>query len=302
MSAAHTAEHIFAGSLRKLRSDLTILKVDQSDTQNSIYVNVEILDWATILKAELMTNQIISENRPILEHFFNSLEDAKLKFPSARAMEERISGATRIIEIDGYDYAACSQKHASTTRECDFFLVTRVVKADEGLKINFLVGDIAKQKALALSKITLNISNFLGTSINSLEKTIENMSNDLKNFKSSLSTISEKELDNIPFSNHENITIYSKVFRNLDIKKLMKRTDELIETPSTIVLVANISDKSTIIFSRSSDLTFDSGQILKKVISKYGGKGGGNINFASGNIQEPDIDIAFEYIIDEVFN
>ena len=44
MSAVHTAEHIFAGSLRKLRSDLIILKVDQSDTQNSIYMNVEILD------------------------------------------------------------------------------------------------------------------------------------------------------------------------------------------------------------------------------------------------------------------
>ena len=302
MSAAHTAEHLFAGSLRKLRSDLTVLKVDQSDTRNSIFVDVENLDWETILEAELMTNKLICEGRNIIEHFFNSLKDAKLKFPDVRSMEERITGATRIVEIDGYDYAACSQKHASNTSECDFFMVTRIIKANGGLKIDFLVGDDAKQKALALSKITLKISNTLGASINSVEKTIENMCDELKNLRSSLSSFSEKELANIPFSKRENITIYSKIFRNLDIKKIMQRTGELIENPSVIVLVANILDESSIIFSRSSDLTFDSGQILKKVLSQYGCKGGGRSKFASGNVQESDVNAVFQSILDEIFN
>ena len=130
MSAAHTAEHLFAGSIRRLKPDLTILKVDQSEGRNSIYVDVKNLDWSTIMKAELMANQIISEGREVKQHIFSSLKNAKQQFPEARAMEKRITGEVRIVEIDGYDYAACSRKHSNNTRECDFFLITRVIKAE----------------------------------------------------------------------------------------------------------------------------------------------------------------------------
>lgn len=224
MIAAHTAEHLFAGNLRKLNPNITILKVDQSDNRNSIYVDVEILDWETVLKAEIMTNQIISEGRNVLEHIFKSLKDAKKKFPNARAMEERITGTTRIVEIDGYDYAACSQKHASNTKECEFFLVTRIVKSSGGLKIDFLVGDDAKQKSLNLSKIALKTSDILGAPVNNVEKTVENMISELKNLRSNISSLSEKESNNIPFSKREGLTIYSTTYRNLSIKKIMKKS------------------------------------------------------------------------------
>lgn len=302
MNAAHTAEHLFAGNLRKLNPNLSILKVDQSDNKNSIYVDVESLDWETVLKAEIMTNQIISEGRNVLEHIFKSLKEAKLKFPNARAMEERITGTTRIVEIDGYDYAACSQKHASNTKECEFFLVTRIVKSSSGLKIDFLVGDDAKQKSLNLSKIALKTSDILGAPINNVEKTVENMVKELKYLRSNISFLSEKESNDVPFTKREDITIYSTTYRNLSIKKIMKRAGELIENPAVIVLIANIDTVPTIIFSRSSDLTFNSDQILKKVLTQYGGKGGGRPNFASGNVRESVISEVFQSILKEIFN
>ncbi|MFQ6135250.1 MAG: DHHA1 domain-containing protein [Nitrososphaerales archaeon] len=303
MSTAHTAEHLFAGSLRKIRPDVTILKVDQAEGRNSIYVGAKSLDWDTVLKAEEMANRVISEGRDIKEHFFDSLEDARRRFPEARAMEERITGGVRIVEVEGYDYAACIREHASNTRECDFFLVTRVVKAGgEGFQIDFLVGEDAKVRALELSKISLSTADMLGAPIGVVEKTVENMLSELQDLRRRLSALSEREAEDIPFSKRGRVKIYSKVFEGLDAKKLMKKAGELIGRSAVVVLFANITEDATVIFARSSDLSFDSGVVLKRVLSRYGGRGGGRPEFASGSVDRSKVEEVFRSVLDAVFN
>ena len=302
MSATHTAEHLFAGSIRRIKPDLTVLKVDQSDGKNSIYVDAKTLDWNTILKAEIMANQIIAEGREVKQHIFNSLKDAKQQFPEARVMEDRISGTVRIIEVDGYDYAACSRKHSSNTGECDYFLVTRVVKANGGYKIDFLVGAEAKKKALEFSKVALNTSDILGTSIDGVEKTVNNMVHELKQLKHSLSVVSEKDADDISFSERGGVKIFSKVFRNLNTKIIMKKAGDLIKNQDVVVILANISSETIIILARSSNQSFDSGMILNQILPQYGGKGGGRPHFASGSVEKSNIDNVFQSILEAIFN
>ena len=302
MSATHTAEHLFAGSIRRIKPDLTVLKVDQSAGRNSIYVNAKNLDWNTIFEAEIMANQIIAEGREVKQHIFNSLKDAKQQFPEARVMEERISGTVRIIEVDGYDYAACSRKHSSNTGECDYFLVTRVVKANGGYKIDFLVGAEAKKKALEFSKVALNTSDILGTSIDGVEKTVNNMVHELKQLKHSLSVVSEKDADDISFSERGGVKIFSKVFRNLNTKIIMKKAGDLIKNQDVVVILANISSETIIILARSSNQSFDSGMILNQILPQYGGKGGGRPHFASGSVEKSNIDNVFQSILEAIFN
>ena len=302
MSATHTAEHLFAGSIRRIKPDLTVLKVDQSAGRNSIYVNAKNLDWNTIFEAEIMANQIIAEGREVKQHIFNSLKDAKQQFPEARVMEDRISGTVRIIEVDGYDYAACSRKHSSNTGECDYFLVTRVVKANGGYKIDFLVGAEAKKKALEFSKVALNTSDILGTSIDGVEKTVNNMVHELKQLKHSLSVVSEKDADDISFSERGGVKIFSKVFRNLNTKIIMKKAGDLIKNQDVVVILANISSETIIILARSSNQSFDSGMILNQILPQYGGKGGGRPHFASGSVEKSNIDNVFQSILEAIFN
>lgn len=302
MSAAHTAEHLFAGSLRKIRSDVTILKVDQSEGRASIYVDAKSLDWDTVLKAEEMANRIISEGRAVKEHFFDSLEDAKRRFPELRAMEERITGKVRIVEVDGYDYAACSREHATNTRECLFFLVTRVVKAGGGgFQIDFLVGEDAKMKALELSKITLSTANMLGAPIEGVEKTVENMLDELSDLRRRLSVLSEKVVEDVSFFERGGVKVYSEVFEGLSTKRLMKKAGELISQSKVVVLFANITEDAIVIFARSLDLGFDSGEVLRRVLSRHGGRGGGRPEFASGSVEKARVEQVFSDVLEIIF-
>lgn len=303
MSAAHTAEHLFAGSLRKIRPNITILKVDQSEGRNSIYVNTKTLDWNTVLKAEEMANRVISEGRSIKEHFFDSLEEARRRFPEARAMEERISGGVRIVEVDRCDYAACVREHVANTRECDFFLVTRVVKAgEEVFQIDFSVGEDAKMKALELSKVSLSTAEILGAPMGGVEKTVGNMLSELQDLRRRLSVLSERETEDIPFSKRKGVRVYSKIFEGLNTKKIMKKAGDLIGDSNVVVLLANISEDATVLLARSSDLSLDSGAVLKQVLDKYGGRGGGKPEFASGSVGRSRVEDVFTSVLDAVFS
>ncbi len=123
---AHTAEHIFMGSLQKLVNDIFVRKVEHDDSVNRVYMKCQELSLDSIHEAELMANKIIGEGRKVKEHNFQSIEEARKVFPQMRAYEERISGSVRVIEIDGYDYAACAREHTENTSKCEFFLVTHV--------------------------------------------------------------------------------------------------------------------------------------------------------------------------------
>jgi len=299
--AAHTAEHLFAGSLKRLKPGLKVVKVDQSEGKGSLYVDIPQLDWATILKAEEMANRVIAEGRPVKEHFFNSLEEAKNTFPQARAMDERISGRVRIVEVEGYDYAACIRGHVSNTRECEFFLVTRVSKAGGNrFQIDFLVGEEAKLRALELSKISLSVADILKAPIETVEKAVSNMKVELAELRRRLSKLSEREVKDIPSYSVGGVTVYSKVFEGLDSKRLMKRVGELTEEAGVVALLANIADNATVILARSLDLNVDCAHLLERALAEYGGRGGGRREFAFGSVGKAYVEEVFKTILASV--
>jgi Ser-tRNA(Ala) deacylase AlaX len=59
----------------------------------------------------------------------------------------------RLIEIEGRNVAACALEHASSLQECEFFLVTRMARAegDLGYEIDFVVQTQTKKASLSFS-------------------------------------------------------------------------------------------------------------------------------------------------------
>ena len=60
---AHTAEHVFVGSLQKLVGKIAVRKVEHIDAINKVYLKSSELTLDMIYDAEVMTNRIIEEER-----------------------------------------------------------------------------------------------------------------------------------------------------------------------------------------------------------------------------------------------
>ncbi len=297
MSVAHTAEHLFMGSLKRLVPSIEVKKVETEGEKGIAIILSKHLDWQIIFEAEKMTNRVIDKAKEIKEHFFDSLEDAKKAFPSLRAYEERITGKTRAIEADGYDYSACRAEHARNTKECSFFIVTKFSKAGKDLfGIEFYVGESAKMKALEIAKICMEVNEIVGSTLDTLKRTVQNLKDDFLNTRKRLALLSKKEAEDIKFIEKNGIKIYLKIFDGLDNKKLMEKAGELMKNEGSVVVFANRDENAFLILGRSPNLELDCNAILKEAAMKFNGKGGGKPEFASGIVDNDKVEDALEFI------
>ena len=84
----------------------------------------------------------------------------------------------RLIEIQGHDLAACALEHASSLRECKFFLVTMIARVgvDLGYEIEFVVQTQTTEASLSFLWKVLRICQSLGTNTNTLEDPVKKLS------------------------------------------------------------------------------------------------------------------------------
>lgn len=309
---AHSAEHAFIGSLQYLTGKtLNVRKVEHRKTDNSVFITIPNLDLELIIRAESEVNSLINMGKKIITHSFESLTEAKAHLPSLRANEERIiaSNPVRVVEIEGHDLAACAMEHVENLNECSFFLVTRISKNGKDYEISFVVGEQAKETAIALSLKLLKICEEIEANFNTVENTVRKLKTDSEIYLGKLKNITREKLDSIvPY-----ITEYSKIniihgifFNLLDEEIRIFAGRKIAESNSAVVIVANINnqndDTASVVFARNKSLVnIDCNKLFREISSKYG-QGGGTPHFVTGVVDKERVTAIVNNIIAEVMN
>ena len=309
---AHSAEHAFIGSLQYLTGKtLNVRKVEHRKTDNSVFITIPNLDLELIVRAESEVNSLINMGKKIITHSFESLTEAKERLPSLRANEERIiaSNPVRVVEIEGHDLAACAMEHVENLNECSFFLVTRISKNGKDYEISFVVGEQAKETAIALSLKLLKICEEIEANFNTVENTIRKLKTDSEIYLDKLKNLTKEKLDSIvPYiTDSSKITIIRGIFFNLldeEIRIFAGR--KIAESNSVVVIVANINnqkdDTASIVFARNKSLVnIDCNKLFREISSKYG-RGGGTPHFVTGVVDKERVTAIVNNIIVEVMN
>jgi alanyl-tRNA synthetase len=309
---AHSAEHAFIGSLQYLTGKtLNVRKVEHRKTDNSVFITIPNLDLELIIRAESEVNSLINMGKKIITHSFESLTEAKECLPSLRANEERIiaSNPVRVVEIEGHDLAACAMEHVENLNECIFFLVTRMSKNGKDYEISFVVGEQAKETAIALSLKLLKICEEIEANFNTVENTIRKLKTDREIYLGKLKNLTKEKLDSIvPYiTDSSKITIIRGIFFNLldeEIRIFAGR--KIAESNSVVVIVANINnhndDTASVVFARNKSLVnIDCNKLFREISSKYG-QGGGTPHFVTGVVDKERVTAIVNNVIAEVMN
>jgi alanyl-tRNA synthetase len=300
---AHTAEHAFVGALQNLAGQtLSVVKVEHRRKNNTAFIKtVPKMDLEIILQAQENVNQLIKTGRSVMSYTFSSLDEAKKRFPSLRANEERIIEPQQVtvIEIEHHDLAACARDHVTNLTECDFFLVTGVSNRGNITEIDFSVGLQAREVATYALQKLLNICNVTGANINSVENTVKKIKNQNDKLLGDLKNYSRKSLDSLqPYTFDSNkVTLFHGIFNNLIDSEIRAFADKRIADSNTIVIIANAPNDdgnnipvseptATIVVAANESLkAIDCNKMVKEIV----GRGGGKPHFATGLIKKNEM-------------
>jgi alanyl-tRNA synthetase len=231
------------------------------------------ISWDTLSKAEFKANEIVSRN---LDVKVCEMTRAAAKRKHVRAKFDRIkSEKVRVVELLGFDAAACSGLHVKNTSEIGFIAITHVLShGKDSYELRFDVGDSAKSFVFGLLGKTRNAMHMLNADDESFLKSVENLVHENERLKHDVARLSASALDAVKAEKFGFYTIYKSETPYVNSRELMEKAGELIKGNKVIVV---FKSGDMILIARSDDIGLNMAKIMQQL-----GKGGGKQNFAMG--------------------
>lgn len=274
----HTAEHIFARSLQNLGVDLHVKKVDtESGNVGSAFFK-EKVSIDKLLAAEREVNLVIPKSLQVEEYIFNSIDEAKAKFPTLRFNEERLQGkeSMRLVKIGEYDYAMCSRAHAENTSQIRAFALCGVSYPGGDTKVEFLVGEDAIDYLNVINNSVLKLSTSYNFTPDKIEEKYLSILSKNKDLEKDLATF---------FTSMLNSGQRVFLIKNFEIGMLLDYAKEHIKRNAGD-FIALINESRVLCLSGANN-RLDLSE-LSSILKSAGFEGGIKEHSLSGKILDPD--------------
>ncbi|MDR0888021.1 MAG: alanyl-tRNA editing protein [Candidatus Methanoplasma sp.] len=279
----HTGEHLLFCALKRQDPELTITKISIAEDDNSVIVDHDP-GWDAIGKALEFANQAIRDNLTVTKSIMsrNDPELEKVRIKLDRISEdEEIS----VVSIGDIDLSACSGVHVMETSELEAILVDRKVSAGkDGVAIHFKVGSKAVDSAVKLALVSLQASDEAGSKPEDLVRWISNTKHDLEVGKNAARSLVKDRLRDLVPNNVKGTDIFSGIFPAAD-RTVFADASESIRRKGGIAVLLSTGDTLSVILA-SGNPKVDCKTILGKVLTGFGGRGGGKNDFAQGGVPD----------------
>ncbi|WP_032123413.1 alanyl-tRNA editing protein [Clostridium amazonitimonense] len=302
----HLGQHVLSGCFFKLFNANTV-----SFHLGKEFSTVDIQGYLKedqIREAEALANEIIEEN---LKVEFLVPSKKELKNIKIRRALPNTEDEIRLVKVGELDLNACCGVHPSSTLELRVIKIKRWEKHKDATRIEFLAGRRAVEDCFKKDKFSYTICRYLNSNEDESINAVRNLSEDLKTsidsnkkLKGELLNYQVKELLE-ESEKIDNIKVIRKIYPDEDLKYMNKLASRLVESESTLSLIAVTSgERANLIFACSKDIkNVNMNELLKDAISLIEGKGGGsNVLAQGGGKNNSNLQGALDYAFIKVKN
>jgi alanyl-tRNA synthetase len=235
--------------------------------------------------AERAANQVIFEDRPVNVRYGTADQLARL---GVRKEVER-EGILRAIEIEGADLQPCGGTHVKRTGQIGLILVRRCTKVRQDWRVEFVCGGraerVARRDFQRLGQAAEKLSCAPEEVVSAATRALAERDTNFKNYRAVLERLAKAEatLALQAASATQEVRIVSRVFEDVPADYLGFFGTELARSEKTIAFLAT-KDDGHLLFAQHPSAGKDMNALLKLVLEKVGGKGGGTRDFARGRL------------------
>ncbi len=240
--------------------------------------------------AERAANKIIFEDRPLTVRY-GTAED--LEEMGVRKQVER-EGILRAIEIEGADLQPCGGTHVKSTGQIGTLLVRRCTKMRQDWRVEFVCGaraeSAARQDFLRLRAAAEKLGCAPEELVAGVERAISERDANFKKTRALLERLAEIEAEQAVREATPDASggrVIQRVFKDVEPEFLGAFATNIAKTERSVALLAR-RGCGHVFFAQHPTVGADMNALLKQVMAKAGGKGGGTRDFARGRLDEPN--------------
>ena len=288
----HTGQHILSAAFDRAlgaRTESFHLGVESS----TIDLNRELTE-AEIARAEDEANRIVWEDREVRIRFVDSAEAASLGLRK----ESKREGALRLIDVDGFDLSACGGTHVARTGAIGIIAVAGAERFRGGSRVTFLCGGRALAGYRALRDVVDRSGRTLSVGAAELPPAIERLQTEGKDLRKQIkdfqARLASQEADALAdaAATVDSVRLVVAALPGWDANGLKTIAARIVERPGYAAVLVGGPSPAPIVVARAQDVALDSGALLRTLVERHGGKGGGRPEFAQGGgITEPSGDV-----------
>jgi alanyl-tRNA synthetase len=278
----HTGQHVLSAAFARLLNVRT-----ESFHMGVDYSTIDLAREVTapeIARAEAEANRIVWEDRPVDIRSASAEEAVSLGLRK----ESKREGTLRLIDVRDFDLSACGGTHVLRTGAIGIIVVSASERVRGGSRITFLCGGRAMTGFRALRDAVAGSVRALSVLPGELPAAIERLQTEGKELRKQIKDLQSKvavhEADTLADAS-EPLGTHRAVLASLagwDANGLKTIASRIVERPGHVVILVNDSTPLTIVVARSSDAAVDAGSMLRQLVERHGGKGGGRPELAQG--------------------
>ncbi|MFI5056970.1 MAG: alanyl-tRNA editing protein [Candidatus Acidiferrales bacterium] len=238
--------------------------------------------------AERATNEVIFENRPVTVRYGTAEQLSQI---GVRKEVDR-RGILRAIEIEGADLQPCGGTHVKRTGQIGLLLVRRCTKIRQDWRVEFVCGRRAERAARAdfqrLRQVAAKLDCALEAVAEAAERAVTERDENFKKTRAISGRLAEAEAALVLLTQLQGPGGVRVVVRSVDdvgAEYLGQFAARLTKEEKTVVVLIS-KEEGHIIFAQHSSVGKDMNALLKQVLEKTGGKGGGTRDFARGRLTD----------------
>ncbi|RLM57453.1 hypothetical protein DVK02_06705 [Halobellus sp. Atlit-31R] len=294
---AHTASHVLYGAGRRLLDDLGYGGFDISEEKVRLdFTTPTEIDDETLVELERLTNRAI----------WDSLDVSWAEVPADEATarddvafntktEEGVmadADTVRVVDIDGWDVAACGGTHVSNTREIGPVTVLDRSNPGEGLtRVEFAVGPAGIDRGADRHHALRRTAATLETNLDDLAETaaaVRSERDELQDRVRELERAAVADaIDGFDTVEKQGTTWHLGVLDGVDPNDAGEAAKSAVDDADVVGAVGG-DERPYLVVAAGPDSDVHAGDVVDAVTDTYGGGGGGGPPFAQGGGLDAD--------------
>jgi alanyl-tRNA synthetase len=280
----HSGQHVLSAAFVRLFNVPTV-SFHMGAEACSIDVDTKNLTTAQVEAAEVLANDVVLENRAVGIRFVTQEEAASLGLRKIPSVER---DQLRLIEVHDFDLTACGGTHVSATGQIGSILLRKTEKTRQGWRVEFVCGKRAVTTARRDYAVLTESGGLLSSHIwdipQQVRKLLEESRASRKSREQLLEQLADVQASRLLAETEERNgrKIVVRIFPDRDLTFIKLLAQRLTRQSAGVVALLGVTSDPALVFAQSAGQVFDMGSLMKEVLMRLDGRGGGSKDMAQG--------------------